>query len=497
MDGREDRTEFDDLEDELLKWVTEWDEADEAVYAAAKASMIKLAKLKLEQLELESRLNSGGRKRRRKQRSHASHHLRLLEDWIGIPASVDAEGNVHESKEALQDDAHFNRRFRVGPKLFLRLLYEIQDPDSGHVEFQRGPDVTGEPSASALQKLTAVFRILAYGVAFDAVHDYTGIQEAVARKVFYGFCDWLSERYGGTYLGVWTPEAIAKEMSKNAERGFTGMLGSIDCTHWEWKNCPMPWQGQFQDRHGHRSVIAEAIAGHDMYFWHVFVGCPGSLNDLNVMGTSTLASSYMNSAAASTKFTVGDTEFEGAFFLADGIYPNYAYLMKTVSKPGTPAEKLFAKYQEAVRKDVERAFGRLLIKWHILNVAARTWFLENVKKIWRACFILHNMTIRDNDDTGYNSDVEIERAEEHRREQERLAREKAPLPTPVRQNPERHLDREDELNVGGTRVGVDEDDWERVLKRLSHMQSRSTNLLLKQKTVEALWESHGASTSPV
>ena len=118
-----------------------------------------------------------------------------------------------------------------------------------------------------------------------------------------------------------------------------------------------------------------------MHFWHVFVGCPGYLNDLNVLGVSTLASTYMSSATATTKYTVGDTEFEGCFFLADGIYPNYAYLMKTISKPGTPKEKLFAKKQEAVRKDVERAFGKLLIKWHILNVAARTWFLENLKKI--------------------------------------------------------------------------------------------------------------------
>ena len=120
----------------------------------------------------------------------------------------------------------------MGPKRFCRLLYKIQDPEIRHVEFQKGTDVTGEPCASALQKLCAVFRILAYGVAFDAVHDYTGVQEAVARKVFYAFCDWLNVRYGGIYMGVWTPEAIAKEMAINAARGFTGMLGSIDCTHW-------------------------------------------------------------------------------------------------------------------------------------------------------------------------------------------------------------------------------------------------------------------------
>ena len=82
-------------------------------------------------------------------------------------------------------------------------------------------------------------------MAFDVVHDYTRVQEGVARQVFYAFSDWLNVRYGGTYLGVWTLEAIAKEMAINAARGSTGMLGSIDGTHWHWKNCPMPWQGQF------------------------------------------------------------------------------------------------------------------------------------------------------------------------------------------------------------------------------------------------------------
>ena len=34
MDGLFDRTAFDNLEDEVLKWASEWDEADDAVYAA-------------------------------------------------------------------------------------------------------------------------------------------------------------------------------------------------------------------------------------------------------------------------------------------------------------------------------------------------------------------------------------------------------------------------------------------------------------------------------
>ena len=34
------RNEYEGLEDEVLKWATEWDEADDAVYAGAKVPVL-------------------------------------------------------------------------------------------------------------------------------------------------------------------------------------------------------------------------------------------------------------------------------------------------------------------------------------------------------------------------------------------------------------------------------------------------------------------------
>ena len=94
-----DRNEYEGLEDEVLKWATEWDEADDAVYAAARASYMKLARLKREKIALQTRLATGGRKRRRPQRTHAEHHMRLIDDWFGKPAFT-VDGVVHESQQA-------------------------------------------------------------------------------------------------------------------------------------------------------------------------------------------------------------------------------------------------------------------------------------------------------------------------------------------------------------------------------------------------------------
>ena len=121
-----------------------------------------------------------------------------------------------------------------------------------------------------------------------------------------------------------------------------------------------------------------------------------------------MQSNYMQSCAIDENFTIAGREFTGAYFLADGIYPDFPYFVKTVSVPTTPVEKVFAKAQEGLRKDVERGFGRLLAKWHILAGAGRSWKLKYMKNVWTTCFILHNMTLRDQEMTQEEFDQQEE-----------------------------------------------------------------------------------------
>ena len=71
--------------------------------------------------------------------------------------------------------------------------------------------------------------------------------------------------------------------------GFPGMLGSIDCMHWDLKNCPVAWKSMFSrgDR-CYPSLILEAVASKDFWIWHCFFGLPGSHNDINVLEHSPL-----------------------------------------------------------------------------------------------------------------------------------------------------------------------------------------------------------------
>jgi len=51
--------------------------------------------------------------------------------------------------------------------------------------------------------------------------------------------------------------------------------------------------------------------------------------------------------------------------------------------------------QEAVRKDVERAFGVLQVRFGIVRGPARSWNEKDLHAIMKACIILHNMIIED------------------------------------------------------------------------------------------------------
>ena len=52
--------------------------------------------------------------------------------------------------------------------------------------------------------------------------------------------------FSASYLKLPTVEDVNRLLNIGQQRGFSGMLGSLDCMHWKWKICPTAWAGQFQ-----------------------------------------------------------------------------------------------------------------------------------------------------------------------------------------------------------------------------------------------------------
>ncbi|KAF5449965.1 hypothetical protein F2P56_012194 [Juglans regia] len=90
--------------------------------------------------------------------------------------------------------------------------------------------------------MTAAIRMLAYGVTADLMDEYIRIGESTARQSMKKFVKAIVSIFGGEYLRSPNSSDIVRLLDAGQRRGFPGMLGSIDCMHWKWKNCPTAWK---------------------------------------------------------------------------------------------------------------------------------------------------------------------------------------------------------------------------------------------------------------
>lgn len=143
---------------------------------------------------------------------------------------------------------------------------------------------------------------------------------------------------------------------------------------------PIAWTGQFKGKEQKPAIVMEAIVDGELWKWHASVGHPGFMNDLNILDSSdTIVSIYRAHPLRRVS--------------AQCFYLFWAIFMKTISQKISKKNGLYAAMQEALRKDVERAFGVLLNQFHILRQSAQFWCLGDNMLVLRACILLHNMCV--------------------------------------------------------------------------------------------------------
>jgi hypothetical protein len=186
--------------------------------------------------EYRKRKNEEQRKRRRGSvfghevydRSRGEHDLKLFNEYF-------AERPTYLEK-------YFRRRFRMSRPLFMRIAEGVKQHDR---YFHQKRNAVGALGFSCLQKVTATFRQLAYGVPADYVDEYLRIGESTAIESLRKFVRAVCEVFGPEYLRPPNEYDTTRLLTIAEQRGFPGMLGSVDCMHWKWKNCPTAYQGMY------------------------------------------------------------------------------------------------------------------------------------------------------------------------------------------------------------------------------------------------------------
>ncbi|XP_062027743.1 uncharacterized protein LOC133743708 [Rosa rugosa] len=202
-------------------------------------------------------------------------------------------------------DPVFRTRYRMSLNLFKRISTDICQYDRYFVQMS---DATGKVKLLPEQKMTAALGMLAY-----------------------------------EYLRAPTTADLRRLLAKAERRGFPGMIGSIDCMHWQWKNCPTGWAGEYSGRKQIPTIILEAVPSYDTWIWHAFFGMPGTCNDLNVLAKSSLFDELTAGRALMIQFQVNNRAHSLWYYLADG--------------------------------------------------AARGWHKEDLRYIMLTCIIVHNMIV--------------------------------------------------------------------------------------------------------
>jgi hypothetical protein len=116
-----------------------------------------------------------------------------------------------------------------------------------------------------------------------------------------------------------------------------GMLGSLDCSHTYWKNCPVAWQGSFKGKEKMPSIVLEAMADYHLFFWHVSYGYTGNLNDKTILSLSPLLDRMVDGSfhklekeANVVPFKIDNEEFKQTWITVDGIYPAYSRFVRGI-----------------------------------------------------------------------------------------------------------------------------------------------------------------------
>ncbi|KAK6798189.1 hypothetical protein RDI58_005891 [Solanum bulbocastanum] len=127
--------------------------------------------------------------------------------------------------------------------LFLRIVDAIKDHDT---YFEQHIDTLGRFGLSTLQKITAMFRMLAYCLPADVTDEYVKIEESTTIESMNSFCRATVEVFG--------------------------------CS-------------------GSPTIILEVVVDYDLWIWHAYFGLTVINNDINVLESSHLFFNLANGIA--------------------------------------------------------------------------------------------------------------------------------------------------------------------------------------------------------
>ena len=327
------------------------------------------------------------RKKKRIKYDHKRAQMCVVDDYLGRFA----HGIIPRF-----NGRQFEVMFRVHPWRYEHIRYMIGEFGS--------PFFRSRTGASMDCRILLAMKTLGYGVAAHCFGDYFQMSPQLCRDCLIYFCRDVKNIFQAEFLRCPSSEDMKNIVAYHkAVHKMPGMLGSLDCTHTTWKNCPKAFHGSYMGKSRKPTIVLEAVCDYNLWFWHVSYGYCGSMNDINILNLSPLLERMLDGtfdrledeADDVVPYTIGGEEFNKAYFLTDGIYPRYSRFVKGMKVPITEEEKRFTGWQESARKDIERAFGVLKEKFQFVSRPIKLHSINEIAERIACCLILHNIAVMD------------------------------------------------------------------------------------------------------
>jgi hypothetical protein len=235
-------------------------------------------------------------------------------------------------------DLHAMCRFIMCQRLFLHIVKKVQ---AANPYFRQKQICVGDVGFMGIYKCTVAMKMLANGCSVDSLDDHLKMGESTTLETLKKFVQTIIDVAGDEYLRPPIEQEVQHILEVNAARGFSGMLEIIDCMHWEWSSCPTGHHGMYKGYKGKPTVILEAVATENLRIWHTLFGMPNSHNDINLMQRSPVFDDLANGRAPAIEFNVNGIDYHLGYYLADGICPDWATLVKTIPSPISNKDKFF------------------------------------------------------------------------------------------------------------------------------------------------------------
>jgi hypothetical protein len=288
----------------------------------------------------------------------------------------------------------FRRRFRVPFRLFRDTLVPLCEQ---HSMFRDAPN----HKIPVYIKTMAALRVLGRGNCADDISEMSGVGESTINVIFKEFLQGMVDHVFDKVVKPPTGKRLENVLKTYSLLGLPGCIGSMDCTHVAWGQCPQHLQQDCRGKEGFPTLSFEVIVDHARTVLHCTKAFGGRTNDINISKMDPFCDDLVKGKGPykNVKFEMMDDNgikrlYLGAWLLVDGGYLKIGCYIDPKKDKFYRDEVLFSEWLESVRKDVECTFGMIKSRFRFLWGKVMHRDHEVIQNAFQTACILHNLIIQ-------------------------------------------------------------------------------------------------------